>query len=227
MSDVDVPSDDRLAGLLDGAPWRRMAVIGDSIAEGVREQADGWPDRSWTDWMAAALPGIEVLNLGVRNLLAAEVRATQLAPALAFRPDLAVVAAGGNDSLRRSFDAGAVTAELDAIVGALRAAGADVVLLELMDIVRSGLVPHEHRATLGGRMAQLAGVTRDVAERHGGILVAMRDHPASADPTVYASDRLHLTTRGHAIVAVQAVHAMARTLDQRMARNPVSSSLVA
>ena len=28
----------------------------------------------------------------------------------------------------------------------------------------------------------------------------MRGHPASADPGVYASDRLHLNARGHAIV---------------------------
>ena len=51
-------------------------------------------------------PSAEVLNLARRGLLASEVREHQLAPALAFRPDLAIVAAGGNDALRRSLRRG-------------------------------------------------------------------------------------------------------------------------
>ena len=96
-------SDD--ASTLSGAPWRRLAVVGDSIAEGVREPHVGYRDLSWIDRIAESLPGLEVLNLGRRNLLAREVLASQLDAALAFRPDLAIVAAGGNDALRRSFDA--------------------------------------------------------------------------------------------------------------------------
>ena len=97
---------------LSGAPWRRLAVVGDSIAEGVREPLDGWRDLSWIDRIAEALPALEVRNLGRRNLLARDVLASQLDAALAFRPDLAIVAAGGNDSLRRSFDPGVVEREL-------------------------------------------------------------------------------------------------------------------
>jgi lysophospholipase L1-like esterase len=129
-------------------------------------------------------------------------------PALAFRPDLAIVSAGGNDSLRHSFDTGAVERELDAIVEPLRHTGADVLLLELMDIVASGLVPREHAAALDARMRSLAELTRRVARRHGAILVEMRGHRASADPDVYASDRIHLNARGHAIVAGEAIRAL-------------------
>ena len=143
--------------LLSGARWRRLAVLGDSVAEGVREPHAGYLDLSWVDRIEASLrtaaPRLAVLNLGRRNLLAAEVRASQLQPALAFRPDLAIVAAGGNDALRRSFDPGAVERELVATVGPLRRAGADVLLLELMDIVASGLVPPEHAAALDGACA--------------------------------------------------------------------------
>ena len=194
---------------LSWAPWRRLAVVGDSIAEGVREPFYGYRDLSWIDRIAAAIPGVEVLNLGRRNLLAREVLATQLDAALAFKPDLAIVAAGGNDALGRSFDPAAVERELDVIVGALAGAGADVVMLELMDIVASGLVSPEHADALDERMGSLAALTRRVARRQGAILVEMRGHPASADPSVYASDRLHLNARGHAIVAAEAVRALA------------------
>jgi lysophospholipase L1-like esterase len=146
-----------------------------------------------------------------------EVRMRQLDAALAFRPHLAIVSAGGNDALRHSFDPGAVERELDAIVAPLRRSGADVLLLELMDIVASGLVPREHVAALDGRMRRLAELTRRVAQRHGAILVAMRGHTASADPGVYASDRLHLNTRGHAIVGSEAVRALSAAIPQRIA----------
>jgi lysophospholipase L1-like esterase len=221
LRDPEALSDHDLAALLSGARWRRLAVLGDSIAEGVGEPLDGYRDLSWIDRIAEPLgdvsPGLAVLNLGRRDLLAAEVRAGQLAPALAFRPDLAIVAAGGNDSLRRSFDPGAVERELVAIVGPLRQAGADVVLLELMDIVASGLVPAGQAAVVDGRMRRLAELTRRVARRHGAILVEMRGHPASADPGVYARDRLHLNARGHAIVAGEAVRALSAAIPARAA----------
>jgi lysophospholipase L1-like esterase len=231
LRDPEVLPDHDLAALVRGARWRRLAVLGDSIAAGVREPVEGYRDLSWVDRVAAplraAVPNLAVLNLGRRNLLAAEVRASQLEPALAFRPDLAIVTAGGNDSLRRSFDPGAVERELVAIVGPLRRAGADVVLLELMDIVASGLVPREHAAALNRRMRPLAELTRRVARRHGAILVEMREHPAAADPGVYASDRLHLNARGHAIVGSEAIRALAGTIGQRSrarARLPVPAA---
>jgi len=213
---------DSLAALLHGAPWRRLAVLGDSIAEGVREPHPVWRDLSWIDRIAESLSAaatgeLTVMNLGRRDLLAREVRERQLAPALAFRPHLTIVAAGGNDALRRSFDPDALAHELDRIVAPLRAAGSDVLMIELMDIVASGLVPAEHAATLDARLAALADTTRTVALRHGAILVRMREHPASADPEVYASDRLHLNARGHAIVATEAVRALSQAIPDRRA----------
>jgi lysophospholipase L1-like esterase len=207
--------------LLGGAPWRRVAILGDSIAEGVREPHDGYLDLSWIDRIAdplrAVAPGLTVMNLGVRDLLAAEVRERQLEAALAFQPDLSIVAAGGNDALRRSFVPEQVARELDGIVGPLRQAGADVLMIELMDIVSSGLVPAEYAGPLDERMRALADVTRTVAARHGAMLVEMRGHPASADPDVYSSDRLHLNARGHAIVATEAVRVLRSALEIRAA----------
>ena len=213
---MTIPTDSEQTALLRGAPWQRLAVLGDSIAEGVREPLDGYRDLSWIDRIAeplrANVPELAVLNLGRRGLRASEVRAGQLDAALAFRPDLAIVVAGGNDALGHSFAPDAVEGELDAMVGALRGAGADVVMLELLDIVAAGLVPPQHAAPIGSRLRRLARLTRAVAERHGAILVDMRRHPASADPSVYATDRLHLNVRGHAIVAREAVRALAAAI---------------
>ena len=219
VHDIDVLPIDDLAALLSGARWRRLVVVGDSIAEGVHEPHPGFADISWIERIADPLReavGVQAkVNLGRRDLLAREVRERQLARALAFHPDLAIVAAGGNDALHRSFDRHAVERELDAIVGPLRRAGADVLMLELMDIVASGLVPRRQAPGVDARLAALAGVTRTVAARHGAILVRMRHHPASADPGVYASDRLHLNARGHAIVGTEAVRALSQAITYR------------
>jgi lysophospholipase L1-like esterase len=207
--------------LLGGAPWRRVAVLGDSIAEGVREPHDGYLDLSWIDRIAeplrAVVPGLTLTNLGLRDLLAAEVRERQLVAALGFQPDLAIVAAGGNDALHCSFAPDAVARELDGIVGPLRRGGADVLMIELMDIVASGLVPPDYARPLDERMLALAQATRTVARRHGALLVEMRDHHASADPDVYSSDRLHLNARGHAIVGSEAVRVLSHAVATRAA----------
>ena len=207
--------------MLRGAPWRRVAVLGDSVAEGVREPHDGFRDLSWIERIAeplgAVAPGLTVMNLGQRDLRASEVRELQLPAALRFRPDLAIVAAGGNDALRRSFSPERVADELDAIAAPLRQAGADLLMLELMDIVASGLVPSEYADALGERMSGLAQATREVAARHGAMLVEMRGHPVCADPGVYASDHLHLNARGHAIVASEAIRVMSDALVTRAA----------
>jgi lysophospholipase L1-like esterase len=199
--------------------WRRVVILGDSIAEGVREPSDGYRDLSWTDRIADALaanvPELEVTNLGRRSLFAAEVRETQLNAALRLRPDLAILAAGGNDALHASFAPDDLTRELDAIVGPLRRLGADVLMLELLDIVASGLVPAEYAGPLDERLRALADVTRAVAGRHGALLVEMRGHPASADPAIYASDRIHLNARGHAIVGAEAVRVLSAALAAR------------
>src|SRR5436309_1786285 len=92
------------AALLLDAPWRRLAVIGDSMAAGVGDDVPGYPAGGWAATVARVLtlvhPDLAYLNLGERDRYAAEVREQQLPLALDFRPDLAVVLAGGNDLLR-------------------------------------------------------------------------------------------------------------------------------
>ncbi|MQY02620.1 SGNH/GDSL hydrolase family protein [Actinomadura macrotermitis] len=203
------------SALLAGAPWKRLAVLGDSIAAGVRDPAPGYRDLSWTDRIAEALDA-DVLNLGRRDLLAAEIRATQLAPALAFAPDLAIVTAGGNDMLRREFDEDGVRRELTALVAALRDAGADVVTIGLFDITAAGLGHARFRDVIAARTAALNAVAEQVAAEHGAWHVPHPpDHPAAGDPGIFSADGLHLNARGHAIAATTTLHALAAALPAR------------
>jgi lysophospholipase L1-like esterase len=197
----------RAGELLANAPWKRFAVLGDSAAAGIREVVDGYPDKSWFDWIAECLslaqPELAARNFARKGALTREVRSEQLAPALAFRPDLAVVLCGGNDLLRGSF--GGVAEEYDAIVGELGNHGANVVTMSLFDITRTALVPERLVPSLRQGLDRLAATVRGVAERHGCVHLDFGVHPSSAEASIYASDGQHLTTRGQAVVAAELV----------------------
>jgi lysophospholipase L1-like esterase len=195
--------------LLAGVPWRRLAVLGDSIAAHPGDPVDGYLNRTWADRLAAALRPAGYVNLGVIGVRAAAVRAEQLETALEFRPDLAVVAAGANDALRRSFDPPAAEAELEHIVGRLSRAGATVLTFGCFDVGRTAMLPPEQRVGLSQRLRTLARITKEVCRRHGGVHVDFADHPAQTGG-VLSSDLLHINVRGHAVVAADVIRALAR-----------------
>jgi lysophospholipase L1-like esterase len=204
------------AELLHGHPWQRFVVLGDSVAEGLCEPVDGYPDLQWADRIAAELrsahPGLAYLNLGRRGLRAHEVRAAQLAPALDFGPDLALVVCGGNDAFRTGYDPDAVDAELTAMITALRDAGADVITVGMFDVSHSPAVPATLRAGLGERMRRLSEHTGRLAERLGTLHVHLTDHPAVADPSLYSGDGRHGSARSDAIAAAETLRVLGARL---------------
>lgn len=210
--------DGEAAGLLAGHPWRRFAVIGDSIAEGVAEPLPGYSVLPFADRVADELgrlaPHWDYLNLGLRNLRAHEVRATQLAPALEFAPDLALVVCGANDALRPGYDAraDAVDADLAAVVTALQRRGALVVTVSIF--VRAAypslpawLVPSgtERMTTLGLR-------TNAVAARLGTVHLDLARHPVARDPGALSSDGLHGNARSQSVAAAEMVRSLGARL---------------
>jgi len=192
--------------LLDGHPFRRVVMLGDSVAAGVREPAPGYLDLSMADRLQDALsanrPDLSFTNLAVSGAKIAEVTAGQLDRARALRPDLAVVSAGGNDAFERGFDAGRAAGELAHLAARLSDAGARVVLIGLFDLGASGLLPPDVAQRMSARFATLDEAMHIAAEEVPGCVVSdNRSHPLSRDPSIYASDLIHCNTRGHAVAA--------------------------
>lgn len=222
LADPDCLAAGESATLLDGHPWRRFVVLGDSVAHGPFFPVPGYCPLRWSDRVAAELraaaPDLQYLNLGVSGLLAREVRATQLDKALEFQPDLAVVVCGGNDAFRRTYadQADAVDAELDAMLAALGPAGAQLVTVGIFDVSHSPAVPERYRLELRQRLALLAEHTRAVAARHDCVHVDLSRHPRASDPSLYGSDGRHGNARSDAIAAAETV----RALGARLRRGP-------
>lgn len=195
--------------LLEGHPWKRFAVIGDSVATGTGDPVPGYANVPWCDRIAQELrvhqPNLEYVNFGVADARAADVLAAQLDPALAFRPDLAIVVCGGNDAMRSTYDPEAINGVLEKLVTALQSVGADVITVSMFDITQAPNFPERLLKTARPRMLRLSAETAALAERLGTIHVHCNGHPAERDPDVYSADGIHATMRVHQICAAIAI----------------------
>jgi lysophospholipase L1-like esterase len=188
--------------------YTRYVALGDSQTEGVGDGDDISGLRGWADRLAERLarhePGLRYANLAVRGRLAGQVRAEQLAPALALRPDLATVVAGVNDLLRPRFDADEVAGHLEAMFAALTAQGARVATLTFPDPGR--ISPLARR--LAPRVTALNDRVREAARRHGVVVADTAAQPVAADPRLWSPDRLHAGPLGHDRIAAAVAHAL-------------------
>lgn len=205
VSDPDVLDPGQEAILLQGAPWQRFALLGDSIAAGVGEPQPGYANVPWGERLARALrerrPELAYLNTGERGKTSFEVRERQLGRTLEFEPDLAALVCGGNDMFAEEFDVARSAAEIDLMAMQLAEGGAQLLLFTLFDITRAIEMPGPFGERLTARCDSLYGEIRSVAERRGAILTDLYLHPRSADPAIYASDLIHCSMSGHAIAA--------------------------
>jgi lysophospholipase L1-like esterase len=205
------------AQLLAGHPWRRFVVVGDSIAEGIGDPWPGYPDQPWCERIARELsyhaPELVYLNLGVRSTPAEVVRDTQLAKALEFKPDLAMVAAGGYDILRPFMHRQAVDDALREMVAAFTDAGADVITVGLLDGSKAPQMPEVFKVVLRTRIRQLAARAQAMAADYDSLHLSMTNHPAAAEADSYSEDPRHGSMRGHAIVVAETVRMLGRHLD--------------
>jgi lysophospholipase L1-like esterase len=151
--------------------FERYVAIGDSTAEGLddpdgRGGYRGWADRL-AERIALAQGGLLYANLAVRGRTTRQVLDEQLVPALALRPDLALVVAGTNDLLRPRFDADAVGRDMERMQTALVRQGATVVSFTLPDL---GPVMPIARP-LRSRVHRLARALAEASARSGAILL--------------------------------------------------------
>jgi lysophospholipase L1-like esterase len=187
--------------------FARYVALGDSTTEGLE---DPYPDGGWrgfADRLAGRLaelnPDLGYANLAVRGRLAGQIRDEQLEPALALGPDLASVVGGLNDILRPRVDLDVVAGHLDAMIGALRAACAEVLTLTYPDPAR--IIPLARGAR--GRALRHNANLREICTRHGARLADL-ERRGVADPRLWAPDRLHANPAGHARIAAAMAEAL-------------------
>ncbi|GAB3484363.1 SGNH/GDSL hydrolase family protein [Amycolatopsis cihanbeyliensis] len=181
----------------------RFVALGDSFTEGVGDDDPACPNgvRGWADRTAEVLAGqqpeLGYANLAIRGRLLRDVLAEQLEPALAMRPDLVTLYAGGNDLMRPRVDLDALAEAYDLAVSRLAATGATVVLFTGVDGVEDPLFRR-----IRGRAAIHNEHTRVIAARYGALVVDMWAMRQLRDRRMWAADRIHLNANGHTEVAI-------------------------
>jgi lysophospholipase L1-like esterase len=203
-----------------------FVALGDSFTEGLGDSyPDGAGHRGWADRFAERLavdrPGLRYANLAVRGKVIADVVADQVPLAIAMAPDLASIAAGGNDLLRARSDPDALAEAFEGIVRDLRAAGSQV-------MVFTGFDPRTFPVIrlIRGKAAAYNMHLRAIADRNGCLLVDLWSMRVLDDPREWSPDRLHLSSDGHRRVALRACEVVGVNVDEDW-REPLPLRLAA
>ncbi|HOA87572.1 MAG: SGNH/GDSL hydrolase family protein [Microbacteriaceae bacterium] len=190
-------------------PWRRFIALGDSFTEGVGDPEPSLPggNRGWADRVAEVLsqgvPDFAYANLAVRGKLIEQIIAEQLDAAVALKPDLVTISAGGNDVIRPGTDPDAIARRFDYVISRLGATGATVVVFTGVDV---GFSPVFRR--IRGKVAIYNENVRAIAEKHDAVVADMWALKAVQDSRFWADDRLHPNALGHHEIARMVLRAL-------------------
>ena len=183
---------------------RRLAVLGDSTAVALGDplpRRGGW--RGVGPLVAAAL-GVEAggyLNPAFTGARMRCVLTRQVPAAVAHRPDVALVVAGMNDTLRPDFDAARIAADLTEVVRRLRDVGTTVVPVRFHDHSKVFRLPPSLKRALSARVAELNAAIDEVVVREGAPCLDLERLPGAYELTSWSVDRLHPSERGHRVLA--------------------------
>ncbi|MFE9423536.1 SGNH/GDSL hydrolase family protein [Kitasatospora sp. NPDC006697] len=182
----------------------RFAALGDSVTEGVGAPVDS----GWCGWPALLAPAlstdpelVEHRNLAISGALSSDLINRQLPAALALRPHLVAVVAGGNDTLRANFDIARTAAALDTALRELSAAGSVLLTACLPDPGRLLRLPGPLARPLARRMNAVNTVVHELSRRHEAIHLHLADLPWLDHRPLLSADRLHPSPAGHLLIA--------------------------
>jgi lysophospholipase L1-like esterase len=204
-------------------PFTSYVALGDSFTEGVGDPDPARPNgvRGWADRVAEVLasqsPGFRYANLAIRGRKLPQILEEQLPPALALDASLISIHGGGNDVLRPSVDIDALAARYDEAVARLTSTGAQVVMFTIAD---PGLNPVLR--LIRGRTAIFNEWVREIAEKHGAIVVDMWRMRGWKVSEVLDADRLHLNAAGHQAIAIAFLDALGVSHDLQPLPVPVT-----
>ncbi|MCI4012327.1 SGNH/GDSL hydrolase family protein [Brevibacterium sp. ZH18] len=185
-------------------------AIGDSFSEGLMDHDPEQENRyiGWADRLAEMLvdspagsPDLSYANLAIRGRLLERIIDEQVPKALALKPDLVSLCAGGNDCLRPKADIDDLANQFERAVVALREAGIEVLMCNGFDTEISTPLIRAVRPRVGIYNTHLWSI----AQRHGCHMIDVWGLRPLYAKDMWADDRIHLSPKGHDLVARQAL----------------------
>jgi lysophospholipase L1-like esterase len=204
---------DSAFGMHDYAPgWRHFVVVGDSLGLGVGQRVPGLELVGAADRLATALrtlrPAMRYTNLAVSGHTTRQIAGTQLPTALALRPDLVLLVAGGSDLLGLRWDPIAFRDAYAPLLGQLMATGARVLTTTWHNLPQAVPMPARLAEGFSRRLAEASAIVLEASAQHGATCVDLWPMPDLLNAHCYSSDGIHPNARGYLRVA----HVMAQAL---------------
>lgn len=186
--------------------WQHFVALGDSLTAGVGDPVEGIETRGWADRFAEALRPVQYTNLAQRGATTSDILATQVEPALALKPDIVSLLAGGNDMLQPDWNPDQTRANLRAILLPFAERGVSLLTFTMGDIFPA--FPPEQQIYFRRTQALLHRVNnlmREVSREVGAILVDLQNAPEVADLAIVSTDMVHPNMLGYQRIAQLAI----------------------
>jgi len=199
---VPVPDIPREVQLLGSGPALSYAIMGDStaVSQG-SEYREGFGSASAL--RLAESFSVSVINTAVSGATSADVRRDQLSEAVAFKPDIVLLAVGANDTTHL-LRATTIRSSMQAIIDELRRVKPDVQIVVTRSPAMDSVTrfPDGAKQIMGLRTKQVNTVYGELIKKnnliHAPIAEGTRD-AFIADPTLTAADNFHPNARGYAL----------------------------
>lgn len=182
----------------------RIVALGDSALTGPGLLE---PEDLWIRQMIDRLPPryeIELHSLARGGAWARDVRREQLDEALALKPNIAILSAGSNDSVR-GVSLGSIRRDLRHIAGSLAEVASLVIMTGVGDMGSIPRLPQPLSTALKYRSRATDRIHDEVASRHPRIVsLAMWEEgsgPFRERPELFGPDLFHPNRDGHAVWA--------------------------
>jgi lysophospholipase L1-like esterase len=186
----------------------RIVGLGDSVGFGVGDVGEQFIGPGWAGRLGAIMGAEKVLHLALPGARAADLPSTQLPAALAFRPDIAVISAGGNDVLRADYDPAVVHENIGQTIQGLKAAGVTCLVMGLPDPLRTAPLPYMVKRALSRRTMRLNEVLREVCEQFGAVFISNWFDERVYERANWHVDRMHPSPVGYQNLAEKSVELM-------------------
>lgn len=181
----------------------RVAALGDSVTHGLGDPKVGGY-RGWARILTQAMAqhhDVSLCNVARPGATTADVRLEQLSDALEHRPHVASLVVGLNDTMRSTWNADGVRAELLDAAAQLAEVGVLLLTVRFHDHSRVLRLPRVLARPMRERIAVLNAVYDEIHERFDGVQVDLAQHPGIYDREFWSIDRLHPSELGHRALA--------------------------
>jgi lysophospholipase L1-like esterase len=162
----------------------------------------GW--RGWSRILAESLAtryDLSYCNTAVTGATVTSALETQIAEAVAHRPDVVSLVVGLNDTMRSTWDPRRLRDELMTCAEALHGTGAVLLTARFHDHGAVFGLPAVLRRPLFNRVLAVNAAYDEVHARFGGLRLDLAAHPAATERAYWSVDRLHPSERGHRALA--------------------------